>query len=112
MLVVQWCVAHVLGNECERQQRVRRGGVLAWVLASGLRGVGLAMASAGCWCCLHVDQGQVWAWCGVVAMYNEHRRLPRVEGGASPHELREVGEGEGIGEGIVWCKHPISEKKF
>lgn len=96
MLVVQWGVAHVLGNECERQQRVRRGGVLVWVLASGLRGVGVGNGRAvvlGCWCCLHVGQGQVWVLCGVVAMGNEHHTLPRVEGGRPPHELREVGEG-------------------
>lgn len=58
------------------------------LLGNGRQGVG---------CCLYVDQGQVFVVCGIVAMDNEHRRLPRVEGGASPHELREVGEGEGIG---------------
>lgn len=94
MLVVQLGVAHVLGNEYERRQRVRHGGVLVLCVSLGPRGCLLGNGRQGVGCCLHVDQGQVFAMCDIVAMDNEHRRLPRVPGAGRPlMDFAKQGEG-------------------
>lgn len=59
-----------------------------------------------CWCIIPPPLlvGCGWLWhCSMFVTY--------CHGAGAPLHSHFIGGGGGIGEGIVWCKHPISEKE-